>query len=356
MSSESPESSQAPTPSPSADSSSASEDRSARVAVTIFPLIILAAAAFAFFVPSVGQAIAPATNVFLGIIMFAMGLTLTIPDFKLVAKRPLPVLIGVVAQYVVMPLVGLLVTVVLHLDPEIAAGVILVGCAPGGTSSNVISYLSRADTALSVTMTSISTLLAPLLTPLLTLTLAGQYMPVSAADMALTIVKIVLIPVIAGLVIRLLLSKLVDAVLPALPWVSVIGISLVVISVVSGSKEQILQAGAIVLLAVVMHNCFGYLLGFWFARVLRQPVRAARTTSIEVGMQNSGLAAGLAAQYFSPAAALPGAIFSVWHNISGALLALYYRRTSGTRQDARDAADELARAERKDRKQAAGNA
>jgi BASS family bile acid:Na+ symporter len=344
MSPESPESPQAPTPTTSSDSTS--EDRSARIAVTVFPLIILAAAAFAFFVPSVGQAISPATNVFLGIIMFAMGLTLTIPDFKLVAKRPLPVLIGVVAQYVVMPLVGFLVTIILQLPPEIAAGVILVGCAPGGTSSNVISYLSRADTALSVTMTSISTLIAPIMTPLLTLALAGQYMPVSAGDMALSIVEIVLIPVIAGLVVRLLLSKLVDKVLPAMPWVSVIGISLVVISVVSGSKDQIVEAGAIVLLAVVMHNCFGYLLGFWFARVLRQPVRSSRTTSIEVGMQNSGLAAGLAAQYFSPAAALPGAIFSVWHNISGALLALYYRRTAATRQDARDAADAEARAKR----------
>ena len=308
------------------------EDRSARIAVTVFPALILASAAFAFFVPAVGQAIAPLTSVFLGVIMFAMGLTLTIPDFTLVARRPLPVLIGVVAQYVLMPLVGLGVSVLLQLPPELAVGVILVGCAPGGTSSNVISYLARADTALSVTMTSISTLLAPIFTPLLTLWLAGSYLPIAAGDMALSIVQMVLIPVIGGIVVRLLLGRLVDRVLPALPWVSVVGISLVVVAVVSGSTEAIVSAGALVLLAVVLHNAIGYLAGYWLARVLKQGERASRTTSIEVGMQNSGLAATLAATAFSPAAALPAAIFSIWHNLSGAVLAMYYRRSADKHQ------------------------
>ncbi|MGO2634717.1 MAG: bile acid:sodium symporter family protein [Galactobacter sp.] len=309
-----------------------SEDRSARVAVTVFPLLILVAAAIGFFLPDFGQTLAPGVNTYLGVIMFAMGLTLTLPDFALVAKRPIPVLIGVVAQYVIMPLLGFGVSWALHLDPALAAGVILVGCAPGGTSSNVITYLSKADTALSVTMTSISTLLAPIFTPLLTLWLAGQYMPVDAGDMALSIVKIVLIPVIAGLVIRLLFSKVVDAILPGLPWLSVVGISLVVIAVVSGSADKVLEAGLIVLLAVVLHNGLGYLLGFWVARLCGVPVRSARTTSIEVGMQNSGLAAGLAAKYFTPEAALPGAVFSIWHNLSGAVLAMYYRRTADKHQ------------------------
>ncbi|ASK66077.1 Bile acid:sodium symporter [Brachybacterium avium] len=304
------------------------EDRSARIAVTVFPVLILAAAVFAFFVPSAGQALAPFTAIFLGIIMFAMGLTLTIPDFALVVRRPLPVLIGIVAQYLLMPLLGLGIALLLQLPPELAVGVILVGSAPGGTSSNVIAYLSKADTALSVTMTSISTLLAPLLTPLLTLWLAGSYLPVDAGAMAMSIVKMVLIPVVGGLVVRLLLSRLVDKVLPALPWVSVAGISLVIVAVVSGSTEAIVSAGAIVLLAVVLHNGLGYLLGYWAARLLRQGERAARTTSIEVGMQNSGLAATLAASAFAPAAALPAAIFSIWHNLSGAMLATYYRRSA----------------------------
>lgn len=319
----------APSPAVSAEASfRAREDRSARVAVTVFPVLILAAAVIAFFVPAAGQSIAPYTSIFLGVIMFAMGLTLTIPDFTLVVRRPLPILVGVIAQYLVMPLVGLGVSLLLQLPAELAVGVILVGCAPGGTSSNVITYLSKADTALSVTMTSISTLLAPLLTPLLTLWLAGSYLPIAAGDMAMSIVKMVLIPVVAGLVIRIVAGRLVDRILPALPWVSVAGICLVVIAVVSGSTEQIVTAGALVLLAVVLHNGFGYLLGYWFSRLLRQPVRAARTTSIEVGMQNSGLAATLAASYFSPAAALPGAIFSIWHNLSGAVLAMYYRRSA----------------------------
>jgi len=318
-----------PIPSPTdATTARASEDRSARVAVTIFPALILLAAAIGFFAPSVGQSLAPYTAIYLGIIMFAMGLTLTLPDFALVAKRPLPILIGVVAQYVIMPLVGLGVSILLQLPPELAVGVILVGCAPGGTSSNVITYLAKADTALSVTMTSISTLLAPLLTPVLTLWLAGSYLPVDAGSMAISIVKMVLIPVLGGLVIRLVAGTLVDRILPALPWVSVAGISLVVVAVVSGSTEAIVSAGAIVLLAVVLHNGLGYLLGYWAARLLRQGERAARTTSVEVGMQNSGLAATLAAASFSPAAALPAAIFSIWHNLSGAMLAMYYRRTA----------------------------
>ncbi|MFC0672468.1 bile acid:sodium symporter family protein [Brachybacterium hainanense] len=321
-------------PASSAPAATAKEDRSARVAVTVFPLLVLAGAAVGFAFSGPASGLVPYVNTLLAIIMFGMGLTLTVPDFTLVARRPLPVLLGVVAQYVIMPLVGLGVSFALQLPPELAAGVILVGCAPGGTSSNVISYLAKADTALSVTMTSISTLLAPLLTPALTLLLAGQYMPVDGGAMALTILKIVLLPVAAGLVVRLLLSRLVDRILPALPWISVIAISLVVVAVVGNSADQILQAGLLVLAAVILHNGLGYLLGYGVARACRQPVRAARTVSIEVGMQNSGLAAGLAAQYFSPAAALPGAVFSIWHNLSGALLAALYRRS--------DAADSAA--------------
>ncbi|WP_455187098.1 bile acid:sodium symporter family protein, partial [Actinomyces sp.] len=173
------------------------EDRSARIAVTVFPLIIIAAFALGLIFPTQAAKLTSGVNIGLGIIMFGMGLTLTLPDFALVVKRPLPVIVGVIAQYVIMPGVAFLLTKALNLDPAIAAGVILVGCAPGGTASNVISYLAKGDVALSVTMTSISTLLAPLMTPLLTKWLAGQYMPVDAKAMALAIVQIVLIPVIA---------------------------------------------------------------------------------------------------------------------------------------------------------------
>ena len=303
-----------------------SEDRSARVAVTLFPVLILAGAAVAFATPDTFTPLGSVINPLLGVIMFGMGLTLTLPDFRLVATRPLPVLLGVVAQYAVMPLLGFAISYALQLPAELAAGVILVGCAPGGTSSNVVTYLAKGDTALSVAMTSVSTLLAPLLTPLLTLWLAGQYLPVDGLGMATSILQIVLLPVAAGVVVRLLLPRLVDRALPVLPWVSVVAITLVVVAVVSGSADSILDAGLLVLAAVILHNGLGYALGYGFGRLTGQPDRVRRTMAVEVGMQNSGLAAGLAAQYFSPLAALPGAVFSVWHNVSGALLAAYLRR------------------------------
>lgn len=303
------------------------EDRNARVAVTVFPILVLAAALFGFFFAPTARVLTPHVNTLLIVIMFGMGLTLTLPDFKLVLTRPLPILIGVIAQYAIMPLAGWAVARVLGLPPDLAAGLILVGCAPGGTASNVVSYLAKADTALSVTMTSISTLIAPIMTPLLTLWLAGAYMPVDGLGMAMSIVQIVLVPVLGGLLLRLLLPRLTEPLLPAMPWVSVIAISGVVAAVVSGSASRVLLAGPIVFLAVVLHNGIGYLLGYWSGRLTGQTVRASRTIAIEVGMQNSGLAAGLASLYFNPTAALPGAVFSIWHNLSGALLAMFFRRS-----------------------------
>ncbi|GAA4425436.1 bile acid:sodium symporter family protein [Georgenia halophila] len=302
------------------------EERSGRIAVTVFPILILAGAALGFLLPETFTGLAPAINPLLGVIMFGMGLTLTPPDFKLVVRRPLPVLLGVVAQFSIMPLLGLAVSVLLGLDPELAAGVILVGCAPGGTASNVVAFLAKGDTALSVTMTSVSTLLAPLLTPVLALWLAGQYMPVDGVGMAITIVQIVLLPVGLGLAVRLLLPRLTVRALPVLPWISVTAIAVVVAAVVAGSADRIIEAGLLVLAAVVLHNCLGYAVGYGFAALTRQPERVRRTMSIEVGMQNSGLAAGLADAYFSPLAALPGAVFSVWHNVSGSIVAAVLRR------------------------------
>lgn len=307
---------------------SAAEERSARVAVTLFPLLILAGGAVALATPSSFTGLAPWINPLLGVIMFGMGLTLTAPDFAVIAKRPIPVVIGVVAQYAIMPLLGWLIAAALGLPPALAAGVILVGCCPGGTASNVVSYLARGDVALSVSMTTVSTLLAPLFTPVLALWLAGQYMPVDAGSMAWSIVQIVLFPVLLGLVVRTFLPGLVTKALPALPWVSVLAITVVVVAVVAGSAKAIFSAGLLVLAAVILHNGLGYALGYTAARLFRLPIPSRRTTAIEVGMQNSGLAAGLARTYLTPEAALPGAIFSVWHNVSGAILAAYWRRRS----------------------------
>ncbi|WP_313812608.1 bile acid:sodium symporter family protein [Glutamicibacter sp.] len=302
------------------------EQRDSQIAVLLFPLLILCGGILGVLFPQNFTGLSAWINPLLMVIMFCMGLTLTLPDFALVLKNPLPVIGGVIAQFAIMPVLGWLIAKLLHLDPALAAGVILVGCAPGGTASNVVSYLARGNVALSIAMTSISTLLAPLLTPLLALWLAGQYMPVDARAMAGSVVQIVLIPVVLGLVLRMLLDRWVLKVLNILPWMSVISISVVVTIIVAGSASSILSAGLLVLVAVILHNGLGLILGYGVGKLLRVPETSCRTIAIEVGMQNSGLAAGLAKQYFTPEAALPGAIFSVWHNLSGAMTAAYFRR------------------------------
>ena len=240
-----------------------SEDRSARIAVTVFPLLILAAFAIAMITPDTFKPLAPGVNWALGVIMFGMGLTLTLPDFGLIVKRPLPVFVGVVAQYLIMPLVGWALCYVFRLPDAVAVGVILVGCAPGGTSSNVISYLAKADVALSVTMTSISTLLAPLMTPMLTAWLVGNRMPVDGAAMAKNILLMVLAPVLGGFIVRFVAGKFVEKILPLLPWISVFGICYVLLVVVSGSVNKILTSGALIIAVVICHNLLGYLFGTW---------------------------------------------------------------------------------------------
>jgi len=238
------------------------------------------------------------------------------------------VLVGVVAQYLIMPLVGWALCYVFGLPDAVAVGVILVGCAPGGTASNVISYLAKADVALSVTMTSISTLLAPLMTPLLTAWLVGNRMPVDGAAMAKNILLMVLAPVLGGFIVRFVAGKFVEKILPLLPWISVFGICYVLLVVVSGSVNKILTSGALIIAVVICHNLLGYLFGYLAGRVGRGSDKASRTTAIEVGMQNSALAATLAKTHFAstPETALPAAVFSVWHNLSGALLAMFFRR------------------------------
>jgi len=315
----------APAPSPTTPSSP-SADRAARLAVTVFPILVIVAGVIGF---AFADAVAPlgaAVPWLLGVVMFGMGLTLTLPDFSRILKRPWMVAIGVVLQYLIMPLTAWLIVLVLQLPAELAAGVILVGCAPGGTASNVVTYLSRGDTALSVTVTTCSTLLAPVLTPLLTLWLAGQFLDVPFASMFVSILQTVLLPVLAGLVVRLLLRRWVERAQPALPWVSTIAIALIVAAVVAGSADRIVEAGLLVFLAVFLHNGFGLLLGYLAAWGMRMTQRERRAIAIEVGMQNSGLAASLAAAHFSPLAALPAAVFSVWHNLSGALFAMIMGR------------------------------
>lgn len=302
------------------------EERSARIAVIAFPLFILLGAALAFFNPEPFKPLSEYITVMIAIIMLCMGLTLTLPDFSLVIRRPLPIIVGVVAQFVIMPLGAVFVAKLLGLNPMLAIGLLMLGSVPGGTTSNVVAYLSRGDVALSVTMTSISTILSPLVTPIIMLMLAGEETPVDGAAMAWSLVQTVLLPVIGGLIIRVIFDRFVTMLLPILPWLSVIAIGGVVFPAVANSSESLKHVGMVVILAVILHNLIGYILGYISAKVFKFSVPVARTTSIEVATQSAGLASGMSGKLWSPEAAIPGAVAAVWHNISGALFAFIMRR------------------------------
>ncbi|THV23830.1 bile acid:sodium symporter family protein [Peteryoungia ipomoeae] len=283
-------------------------------------------AVLGFFFPETFKLIIPWIVTLLAIIMFGMGLTISVDDFREVARRPYEVGIGVVAQFLIMPLIAVILTKIIPMSPEVAAGVILVGCCPGGTSSNVMTYLSKGDVALSVACTSVTTLAAPIVTPFLVWLFASQFLPVDAMAMFISIVKVVLVPLALGFAAQKLVPGLVAKAVPALPLVSVAGIVLIVAAVVGASRGAIIESGLMIFAVVVLHNGLGYLLGFFAARACGLSLAKRKAIAIEVGMQNSGLGAALANAYFSPLAAVPSAIFSVWHNISGALLANYFAR------------------------------
>lgn len=306
----------------------ASDDKAARRAVTVFPVLVLVAGAAGLVSPGAFAGWTSSVPYLLGTVMFCMGLTMTPLDFRGVAKRPWAVAIGLVAHYVIMPGLGWLIAHLLGLPPQLAAGVILVGCAPSGTASNVVTFLARGDVALSVSVATVSTVLAPLVTPPLTLLLAGAYLPVDAGSMMTDILKTVLLPVLGGLLVRLVAGKLVDRVLGLMPWLSSLAVAAIVAAVVAGSASAIKSAAVSVLIAVVLHNGFGLALGYGVGKATGLGRPASRAMAFEVGMQNSGLAASLATAHFSPLAALPAAVFSVWHNISGALVAAWLSHRS----------------------------
>lgn len=281
-------------------------------------------AGIAFAVPETFKWVLPHIPLLLGVVMFGMGLTLAPADFKILGRHPKAVLAGVAAQFVIMPLTAYALAVAFKLPAEIAVGVILVGSCPGGTASNVMTYLARGNVALSVAVTSVTTLLAPVATPAVFYLLANQWLEISAAAMFGSIAKMVLLPVVLGVAAHLLFRRQTEALAGALPLVSVLAIVLIVGAVVGASKPKILESGLLILGVVILHNGIGYLLGFLAARLCRLPFDAQKTLAIEVGMQNSGLGAALAAAYFTPLAAVPSAVFSVWHNISGSLLASYW--------------------------------
>lgn len=289
-----------------------------------FALWVLLFAFLAFVSPEAFLEIRGYIPYLLGIVMFGMGITLTFNDFSEVVKHPKSVIVGVVGQFVIMPAIAFALAKLFALPTDLAIGVILVGACPGGTSSNVMTYLAKGNTALSVACTTISTLLAPLLTPVIFYVLASQWIDIDASAMFASVLKMVLFPIFLGLVIRALLKKQMAQISQTMPLVSVVAIVLILAAVVAGSKDKIIDSGLLIFGVVVLHNCLGYLVGFLAAKALRLNNYDSKAIAIEVGMQNSGLGAALATAHFNPIAAVPSAVFSFWHNVSGPILANYF--------------------------------
>ena len=291
--------------------------------------IVLAIAALALFVP--GTCLWVQTkwiNFLLMIVMFGMGLTMKLSDFAIVFRRPRDVIIGCLAQFIVMPLLAFALGRLFGLSDELLVGVVLVGTCPGGTASNVMTYLAKGDTALSVGMTSINTLLAPVLTPLLTYLYLRTSVSVDVRSMFISIIQVVIVPIGLGLLINRLFGKYTQKLSDALPTVSVTAICLIVASVVSHNSEKILSTGIVIFAVVILHNLLGYLCGYLVGVVFKMDLPRKKAVAIEIGMQNSGLATSLAGTAFPnlAMATVPGAVFSVWHNISGAMLAGWFSR------------------------------
>lgn len=270
----------------------------------------------------------------LGIVMLGMGLTLTFKDFAEVTRNPKAVIIGVVAQFIVMPSLAFMLAKLFQLPPDLAIGVILVGACPGGTSSNVMTFLARGNTALSVACTTISTLLAPVLTPVVFYLFASQWLEINASAMFISVLQMVLLPIFIGLVIRAIFKQKIEQFSQTMPLLSVVAIVLIVTAVVAVSKDRIIESGLLIFVVVALHNGLGYLVGYIVSRVFKLNLSDSKAVAIEVGMQNSGLGAALAALHFkaNPVIAVPSAVFSFWHNISGPILAMIFSRINDNKK------------------------
>jgi len=291
-----------------------------------FPLwaVLLSAIAYIFpahFAPYQGL-IVP----FLSLIMLGMGITLSANNFLAVLKKPSVVLLGTLLQYTLMPFIAWIICLTLGIPTELMVGFILLGCCPGGTASNVICYLAKGDVALSIVLTTVSTLVAFLATPFLTWAYIGQTVPVDIIGMLLSVVKIVLVPVVFGLLINHMLGNRIEKIRDVFPAISAFLIVIIIAVIIGVNKASLEQIGPLVLLAVILHNGLGLAGGYGLAKALKLSEKEARTLAIEVGMQNSGLSVALSIKHFTAVAALPGAIFSIWHNLSGAFLAGHWAK------------------------------
>ena len=292
-------------------------------------LIVVAVSAISLLAPTSFMWISTsAITPMLGVVMFGMGLTLKASDFKPILMHPREIIIGELAQFIIMPATAWLLCKCLDLPLELAIGVILVGCCPGGTASNVICFLAKGDVALSVAMTGVSTLVAPIATPALVFLLAGKEVDINIIGMFSSIVQVVIFPIIAGIIANHYFNNTCRLITPLLPLVSTLAIASIIGIIVSHNAHNIISCSLLVALAVILHNFMGLAFGYIAAIIMRLPPAKRTAISIEVGMQNSGLATSLATTHFAiyPMAAIPGAIFSVWHNLSGSIAAHILRK------------------------------
>lgn len=303
------------------------------IAGKYFAVWVILIALLAFFFPGAFLGFGSYITILLGVVMFGMGLTLKPVDFKIIFKSPLPVVIGVAAQFLIMPFVAFGIAYLLKLPPELAAGLVLLGSVPGGTASNVMVYLAKGNLALSVAMTSLSTLMAPIMTPLLLLLLAGQWLPVNPVSMFLSIVQVIIIPIALGILVQRFFPKAVAKSISIVPLISVAAILIIVSAVTAANAQNVISSGFIVFLAVFLHNGFGLLLGYLTAMAMGLNETDRRAISLEVGMQNSGLGVALATAHFSPLAALPSVWGAIWHNISGPILATIWSKRSADKKE-----------------------
>jgi len=300
-------------------------EKIATLITKLFPLWVLIFAVIAFVNPEPFKPLGQYIIYLLGLIMLGMGLTMSLDDFKLVLTRPKDVIYGVLLRFLIMPGIAFAVAKLMELPPSLAAGLILVGACPSGTASNVMTFIGKGDTALSVTISSINTVLAPIFTPYIFLLLAGTLIPINVEALLMDILKVVLLPVTLGVIIRMVAGDFVQRVMKFIPLISVVSIIAIIAIVVALSAAKLVTVALIAFIAVALHNNgLGLSIGYGASRTLGMTHKKAKALSFEIGMENSGLAVALAIAHLDPMAAIPGAIFSVWHNFTGSLLAGYW--------------------------------
>jgi len=295
-------------------------------ATKLFPVWAILLSIVAYLLPSLFIPLKPSLFFLLGLVMFGMGISLKAGDFLRILKSPKPIILGLLLQFICMPFFAWGISTWLQLPLLLASGMLLVGTSPGGTASNVICYLAKGNVALSITITTFSTLFAVIATPALSLLYLGKHVDVPAMKMLMDIVKIIILPVTAGIIVNQLFGRFLNSTKHVFPLISVFAIVLIIAIIVALNQPRLGSIGALLIAAVAMHNALGLFIGYWLPRAVGMDRQTCKTLSIEVGMQNSGLAVALAVKYFAPLAALPGALFSLWHNLTGSLLASYWSR------------------------------